>query len=55
MWKHEGFGQYYVMGWAAGHKLRLSGDDSVVKEVVCPAKSIDSPLNFASLEQAMGH
>ena len=34
MWKHEGFGQYYVMGWAAGHKLRHRGDDSVVKEVV---------------------
>lgn len=24
LWKHEAYFRYYVMGWAAGHKMRLS-------------------------------
>ncbi|CAK9024621.1 unnamed protein product [Durusdinium trenchii] len=24
LWKHEAFGQHYLMAWTAGHKLRLS-------------------------------
>jgi len=43
VWKHEGFGQYYVMGWAAGHKLRHRGDDSVVKEVVALPRALTPP------------
>jgi len=43
VWKHEGFGQYYVMGWAAGHKLRLS----IISEDV-PARFSVNKISFGN-------